>query len=103
MIPCRAMRPHRGAKMKRANNSPINPDDIASAGGLLGRRAFLTAGLAAGALGAGAFGSAARTETLTVPSWMKAPGSPFAPYGEPSRYETKTVRTFGNPPNAPGT
>jgi sulfane dehydrogenase subunit SoxC len=34
---------------------------------------------------------------------MTIPGSPFTPYGQPSRFEDKVVRVAANPPNAPGT
>jgi sulfane dehydrogenase subunit SoxC len=34
---------------------------------------------------------------------MRTPGSPFSPYGQPSRFEDKVVRVGAAPPNAPGT
>jgi len=83
--------------MTRMRQPSIGPEDLRAAGGLLGRRIFLTGGLAAGAL------SSAHAETLTVPPWMTTPGSPFTPYGQPSRFEDKVVRVATNPPNAPGT
>lgn len=77
---------------------PIGAEDRRAAGGLLDRRIFLAGGIAAGALG-----SSAGAEPLTVAPWMTTPGSPFTPYGAPSRFEDKVVRVWANPPNAPGT
>jgi sulfane dehydrogenase subunit SoxC len=84
--------------MTRKRQPPIDAEDRAAAGGLLDRRIFLTTGLAAGALA-----SSAQAEPLTVAPWMSTPGSPFTPYGQPSRFEDKVVRVWANPPNAPGT
>jgi sulfane dehydrogenase subunit SoxC len=72
--------------------------------GLLSRRIFLEGALVAGMAGAatGAGISGARAEPLDVPAWSKAPGSPFTPYGTPSHFESKVVRIWANPPNAPG-
>jgi len=66
--------------------------------GLLDRRVFLTGA----ALGASGVPLPSRAETLAVEPWMKAPGAPFSAYGQPSRYENGVVRTYANPPNAPG-
>jgi sulfane dehydrogenase subunit SoxC len=77
---------------------PIDTEDRRAAGGLLDRRIFLAGGLAAGALS-----SSARAQPLAVSPWMKTPGAPFTPYGQPSRFEDKVVRVWANPPNAPGT
>jgi sulfane dehydrogenase subunit SoxC len=84
--------------MTRTRHPPNDPEDFRAAGGLLDRRIFL-----AGALAAGALSSSAGAEPLTVAPWMKIPGSPFTPYGQPSRFEDKVVRVWANPPNAPGT
>jgi sulfane dehydrogenase subunit SoxC len=84
--------------MRRLSHRPIGPEDRRAAGGLLDRRIFLT-----GALAAGTLSSSARAEPLTVAPWMTTPGSPFTPYGQPSRFEDKVVRVWANPPNAPGT
>lgn len=92
-------REHSGvASMTRMRHPPIGPEDLRAAGGLLDRRIFLASGLAAGALC-----SSAHAEPLTVSPWMTIPGSPFTPYGQPSRFEDKVVRVAANPPNAPGT
>jgi sulfane dehydrogenase subunit SoxC len=84
--------------MTRMRHPPISAEDRRAAGGLLDRRVLLT-----GALAAGALASSARAEPLTVAPWMTTPGSPFTPYGAPSRFEDKVVRVWANPPNAPGT
>lgn len=69
-----------------------------AANGLIDRRLFL-AGSAAGA----AISGPAWAGELAVQSWMRTPGSPFSPYGQPSRFEDKVVRVGAAPPNAPGT
>ena len=84
--------------MTRMRHPPIGPEDRRAAGGLLDRRLFLS-----GALAAGALPSCAQAEPLSVSPWMTMPGSPFTPYGQPSRFEDKVVRVWANPPNAPGT
>ena len=84
--------------MTRIRHPPVGRETLRAGGGLLDRRIFLASGLAAGTLG-----SSARAETLSVPPWMTMPGSPFTPYGQPSRFEDKAVRVWANPPNAPGT
>jgi len=83
--------------MIRRSHPPAGPEDFGAAGGLLSRRVFLRSGVFAGALGSPAF-----AEPLTVPPWMTVPGSPFTSYGQPSRYEAKVVRIITNPA-APGT
>jgi sulfane dehydrogenase subunit SoxC len=70
---------------------------MGAAGGLLSRRFFLTSSVAAGALG-----SPAHADPLTIPPWTTTPGSPFMPYGQPSRFEAKVVRVITNPAS-PGT
>ena len=84
--------------MRRKRQPPIGAEDRRAAGGLLDRRMLLAGGIAAGALA-----SSAGAEPLTVAPWMTTPGSPFTPYGAPSRFEDKVVRVWANPPNAPGT
>ena len=57
----------------------------AAGNGLLDRRLFLTG--SAAAIGSAALAdNAGAAEALPVESWMKTPGSPFVPYGQPSRY-----------------
>ena len=60
--------------------------------GILSRRIFLEGALVAGATGAGLAGASA--EPLAIQPWMKTPGVGFVPYGQPSRFEDKVVRTF---------
>ena len=78
--------------MIRRSHPPAGPEDFGAAGGLLSRRVFLRSGVFAGALGSPAF-----AEPLTVPPWMTVPGSPFTSYGHPSRYEAKVVRIALSP------
>ena len=69
----------------------------AAGNGILNRRIFLERMLLAGAATAGA--SSAWAEPLPVPPWMKQPGAGFAPYGQPSRFESRVVRATPPPPN----
>lgn len=80
-------------------------EDRAAGGGLLDRRIFLGGALGGGvAAGTGlAATTQAKAQGLAVPPWMKAPGSNFVGYGQPSRHEAKTTRTFAHAPNVPGT
>ena len=85
----------------RKSKRPSGPEQAAG-NGLLDRRLFLTAGAAA-------IGSAAlpdktgAAEALPVEPWMKTPGSPFTPYGQPSKYAGKVARTFASAPGTTGT
>ena len=63
----------------------------AAGNGILNRRIFLEGALVAGAAGASV--SAASAQPLAIEPWMKTPGANFEPYGQPSRYESKVVRT----------
>ncbi len=68
----------------RKNKRP-NEAEQAAGNGILDRRLFLTAGAAA--IGSAALPDKARAaEALAVEPWMKTPGSPFVPYGQPSKY-----------------
>ncbi len=103
----------RQGRSRRADENVRGIDDIegvydgdkVAGGGLLHRRLFLGGALggatAAGSILAGT--TAAEAEALGVPPWMKSPGSSFVGYGQPSKHEAKTVRTFGAQPNSPGT
>jgi len=83
--------------MKR-NSDQSRPDVEPAAGnGILNRRIFLEGALVAGATGAGLASAAA--EPLPVPRWMKVPGANFAPYGQPSQFESKVVRAIAPPAN----
>jgi len=72
----------------------------AAGNGILSRRAFLEGTLVTGAAGAGL--TAAAAEPLAVPHWSTEPGAAFVPYGLPSDFENKVVRT-GAPPGNPTT
>jgi sulfane dehydrogenase subunit SoxC len=71
--------------------------ETAAGNGILNRRAFLEGAIVVGAVGVEI--SSAAAEPLTVQPWMKIPGAPFEPYGQPSRFESKTVRVIPPPPN----
>jgi sulfane dehydrogenase subunit SoxC len=71
-----------------------------AANGLIDRRALLGRGaLIAGAVGTGVTTSltGAAAEPLTNGPWSLAPGVPVPPYGQPSKFESKVVRTLSNP------
>jgi sulfane dehydrogenase subunit SoxC len=53
--------------------------------------------LVAAAAGAGVI--EAQAAPLPVPNWMKQPGAAFSGYGQPSRFESKVVRTIAPPAN----
>src|SRR5271165_3798461 len=86
-------------KIRRAAQD--DPQPVAG-NGLLDRRALLRAGAAAAA-GAGLAGSANAAGPLQVEPWMREVGAPFAPYGQPSHFESKVVRTIGTLPGTTGT
>jgi sulfane dehydrogenase subunit SoxC len=67
--------------------------------GLLDRRALLGRGVVlAGAMTTGASASlTAAAEPLENGPWSLGPGVPIPPYGQPSKYEQKVVRTLSNP------
>jgi sulfane dehydrogenase subunit SoxC len=83
--------------MKRKSDQTLPPVEPAAGNGILNRRIFLESALIAGATGAGLASAAA--EPLPVPSWMKVPGANFAPYGQPSQFESKVVRAIAPPAN----
>ena len=66
--------------------------------GFLKRAATLLA--ATGLVGRGP-AAAVAAEPPELPSWMKAPGAGFSPYGAPSKHESKVTRTFAR--SQPGT
>lgn len=80
---------------ERKGFRPSLPFETVAGGGLLDRRTFLGVGTAAiGALAGGIPGAASGSRFLgyDLPEWMKAPGRPMSPYGEPSRYESAILR-----------
>jgi sulfane dehydrogenase subunit SoxC len=85
--------------MKTKTRSDHSIEPVAD-NGLLDRRALLGRGAAlAGAVSVGAVGAStgAAAEPLAVDPWSLAPGVTIPPYGVPSRFEDKTVRTLSNP------
>src|SRR5882672_861475 len=92
--------------MGRKMSEPDGFGEQAAGNGILSRRIFLERALAAGAASAAATSagvSGASAEPLPVAPWMKQPGTPFNAYGMPSKFESKVVRTWASPANAPGT
>lgn len=87
------------SKIRRAKQDDLQP---VAGNGLLDRRALLRVG-ATVAAGAGLAGSANAVEPLQVEPWMREVGAPFAPYGQPSHFESKVVRTIGTLPGTTGT
>jgi sulfane dehydrogenase subunit SoxC len=73
--------------------------DVVAANGLMDRRIFL----AGSAIAAGSMSTTAAAEPLVDAPWMKVPGAPFTPYGQPSSYESKTARIFASQPGTTGT
>ena len=72
----------------------------AAGNGMLNRRVFLQGAFVAAATGAAGAGvTAARAEPLAVPRWMKQPGAALTGYGQPSRFESKVMRSLPPPPN----
>src|SRR5271166_4480445 len=86
-------------KIRRAAQDDLQP---VAGNGLLDRRALMRAG-AAVAASAGLAGSAKAAGPLQVEPWMREVGAPFAPYGQPSHFESKVVRTIGTLPGTTGT
>jgi sulfane dehydrogenase subunit SoxC len=87
---------------KKMRPMPGEPEQAAG-NGLLDRRLFLTGGAAA-AIGTAALpDNVLAAEALPVEPWMKTPGSPFVPYGQPSRYASKVARIFASAPGTTGT
>ena len=85
--------------MRRSRRPDIGSEPVAG-NGLLDRRIFLAGGAA---LAAGTAGTGAQAEPLAVEPWSKTPGAGFAPYGQPSRFETKVGRVFASAPGTTGT
>lgn len=86
----------------RANHRASAHDgDVVAGNGLLHRRLFLTAGVAATA--GAVLSRGANAQALPVEPWMKQPGSGFNGYGQPSTFEGKVARTFASAPGTSGT
>jgi sulfane dehydrogenase subunit SoxC len=80
----------------RKDNEVAEP---AARNGILSRRVFLERAALTGAAAAGAGVTSAVAEPLAVPRWTKEPGAALSAYGQPSRFESKVVRTVPAPPN----
>jgi len=76
--------------------------DQAAGNGLMDRRRLFGAAAAASVAALISRPAAAAGE-LAVEPWMREPGSPFARYGQPSRFEAKVVRVFASAPGTTGT
>jgi sulfane dehydrogenase subunit SoxC len=87
------------SRLRRLTQDDPQP---AAGNGLLDRRMLFRAGAAAAAT-AGFAGSANATGPLQVEPWMRAVGAPFTPYGQPSHFEDKVVRTYASLPGTTGT
>jgi sulfane dehydrogenase subunit SoxC len=87
----------KGSVRHSRRQPPLQP---VAGNGLLDRRMLLGSSvLFAGALGTGVTTSlgGAAAEPLTDDPWSLAPGTTIPPYGQPSRFEAKVVRTLTNP------
>ena len=83
-------------KRKSHQDGTTSPQAVAG-NGLLDRRALLGSGIMlAGAMTAGVGGSltGAAAEPLENGPWSLGPGVPIPPYGQPSKFEQKVVRTI---------
>ena len=90
---------------KRSARAPSEPEPVAH-NGLLNRRVLLGRGIAlAGAVGTavGPSLTSAAAEPLPVDPWSLGPGTTIPTYGQPSKYESKVVRTRSNPNGDPRT
>jgi sulfane dehydrogenase subunit SoxC len=89
--------------MRRKDRRTTQVDLPPAAGnGLLDRRALFRAGAAAAA-SAGFASQANAAGPLQVEPWMREVGAPFTPYGQPSHFENKVVRTYASLPGTTGT
>ena len=87
-------------RKRRKDRSASPPLEPIAGNGLLDRRALLGRGIAfagAATTGVGTSLATAAAEPLTNGPWSLAPGVPVPPYGQPSKFEQKVVRTLSNP------
>jgi sulfane dehydrogenase subunit SoxC len=73
-------------------------DEFAAGNGILNRRKLLES-VVLGAAGSALAAGVVEAEPLPVQPWMKVPGRAFEPYGQPSSFESKTVRVIPPLPN----
>ena len=91
-------------RKSRAHDHASSPPEPVAGNGLLHRRALLERGvMLAGVVATGAGSQVASAEPLTNGPWSLAPGVPIPPYGQPSKFEQKVVRTLSNPKLEPRT
>jgi sulfane dehydrogenase subunit SoxC len=87
-------------RSRRKDKSLSPPLEPVAGNGLLVRRALLARGIAFAGAATTAGGTSlisAAAEPLTNGSWSLGPGVPVPPYGQPSKFEQKVVRTLSNP------
>src|SRR3989442_3124345 len=87
-------------RKRRKDGSAFAPLEPIAGNGLLDRRALLGRGIVlAGAVTTGASTAYAgrAAEPLTSGPWSLAPAVLIPPYGKPSKFEQKVVRTLSNP------
>ena len=83
-------------RSRRKDKSLSPPLELVAGNGLLDRRALLARGIAFAGAATTAGGTSlisAAAEPLTNGSWSLGPGVPVPPYGQPSKFEQKVVRT----------
>ncbi len=78
---------------RRRGAAPPAPEALrpVAGGGLLDRRVLLRGGLALASASVVA-PPARAADDGAVPAWMKTPGEPFSPYGQPSPHERQVAR-----------
>ena len=89
-----------GIRKHRKDGSASPPLEPVAGNGLLDRRTLLGRGIVlagAASTGVGTSVTSAAAEPLTNGPWSLAPGVPVPPYGQPSKFEQKVVRTLSNP------
>ena len=87
-------------RKRRKDRSASPPLEPVAGNGLLDRRALLGQGIvlaSAATTGVGTSLASAAAEPLANGPWSLAPGVPVPPYGQPSKFEQKVVRTLSNP------
>ena len=87
-------------RKRRKDRSASPPLEPIAGNGLLDRRALLGRGIAFAGAATASVGTSLATaaaEPLTNGPWSLAPGVPVPPYGQPSKFEQKGVRTLSNP------
>src|SRR6201996_2941236 len=86
---------------KNKRSRPSEPEHVAG-NGLLHRRLFMT--VSAAMIGSVTLPIEAKSsEALPIEPWMKMPGAPFTPYGQPSRFASKVTRAVTSAPGTTGT